>query len=154
LPDFSCYSVTKRENIPKDQQIYQTKLNNCTYTKWPHSTPNGHKIYQTFLSQGLQKKFGIFGLKIYHLATLVMVVPGWNLLSTCTLMDAEELSPTKLAASNSWHTASKTVNQGVNVTITIFGYFISIHDFSKFRQIYFFLEIQCYDRFSAQIEVI
>jgi hypothetical protein len=42
------------------------------YTKWPHNTTIGHKIYQYFSFQGPPKYtlIGIFGMKIYHLATL------------------------------------------------------------------------------------
>jgi hypothetical protein len=50
------------------------------YTKLTHTIPNGHKIYQQRLLQGAQKftQIGIFGLKIYHLATLILV-PGAGL---------------------------------------------------------------------------
>jgi hypothetical protein len=43
------------------------------YNKWPCYIPNGHKIYQHFPFQDPPKitKIVIFGLKIYHLATLV-----------------------------------------------------------------------------------
>jgi hypothetical protein len=41
------------------------------YTKYPYSRLNGHKIYQHLPLQGPSRfaQFGIFGLKIYHLAT-------------------------------------------------------------------------------------
>jgi hypothetical protein len=56
LPDFS------RHKIPKRWKIYQifTEL------------PNGQRIYQPFPIQGPPKftQIGIFGLKIYQLATL------------------------------------------------------------------------------------
>jgi hypothetical protein len=44
------------------------------YTKWPQYIPNGHRIYQLFKFQGPPKfaQIWILGLKIYHLATLVM----------------------------------------------------------------------------------
>jgi hypothetical protein len=43
------------------------------YTKWPEYIPNVHRIYQAFLFKGPPKftQIRIFGLKIYHLATLV-----------------------------------------------------------------------------------
>jgi hypothetical protein len=43
------------------------------YTKLPQNIPNGHKIYQHLTLQALSEltKIGIFGFKIYHLATLV-----------------------------------------------------------------------------------
>jgi hypothetical protein len=49
------------------------------YTKWTLNIPNGHKVYQKatkytkqFSLQGVPKysQTGIFGMKIYHLATL------------------------------------------------------------------------------------
>jgi hypothetical protein len=42
-------------------------------SKWPKYVPNGHKIYLNFPFQGPPKftKIGIFGMKIYHLASLV-----------------------------------------------------------------------------------
>jgi hypothetical protein len=42
------------------------------YTKWLQNILNGNKIYQYFPFQGPPKipQRGIFGLKIYHLATL------------------------------------------------------------------------------------
>jgi hypothetical protein len=50
------------KNIPKKDQKH-IQYTNCS------NVPNGHKVYQNFLLQGLIK-IGIFGLKIYHLATL------------------------------------------------------------------------------------
>jgi hypothetical protein len=43
------------------------------YTKWPKNRPNGYKMYQQRPLQEPLKfsQIGIFGLKIYHLATLV-----------------------------------------------------------------------------------
>jgi hypothetical protein len=43
------------------------------YTQWPYDTPNGQIIYQHFPSRDAPKltQIVIFGLKIYHLATLV-----------------------------------------------------------------------------------
>jgi hypothetical protein len=45
------------------------------YTKWLSIIPNGHKIYPHFPFQGPPKytRTGIFGLKLYHLATLVKI---------------------------------------------------------------------------------
>jgi hypothetical protein len=42
------------------------------YTKWLSNITNGHKINQHCPFQGppIQTQIGIFGLKIYHLATL------------------------------------------------------------------------------------
>jgi hypothetical protein len=56
LPDFSSYNLPKQKNIPNDHK----------------NIPNGHKIYQHFSFQDPPKitQIGIFGLKIYHLATL------------------------------------------------------------------------------------
>jgi hypothetical protein len=65
------------ENIPNNQKIYQMSLK---YTKWPYNIPYGRKIFQMatkhtniFHFKTLQNlpKFGFFGLKIYHLATLL-----------------------------------------------------------------------------------
>jgi hypothetical protein len=44
------------------------------YTKWPNNRPNGHKINQHLPLQDPPKftQIGIFGMKICHLATLVM----------------------------------------------------------------------------------
>jgi hypothetical protein len=62
LPDFSWYSIPKRENIPKNQLSIPKELNNLT---------NGHE--NTKRTQNLQNnstprpskiKIGIFGLKI------------------------------------------------------------------------------------------
>jgi hypothetical protein len=67
LPDFSWHIKPKWENLT-------TK-----YTKSPVNTsnglkiPTGHKIYRNIPFPVLQKysQIGIFGLKIYHLATLM-----------------------------------------------------------------------------------
>jgi hypothetical protein len=44
-------------------------------TKWPKYIPNGYIIHQHFPFQGPPKftQVGILGLKIYHLATLLLV---------------------------------------------------------------------------------
>jgi hypothetical protein len=49
-------------------------------TKWPLNIPNGHKIYQHFPFQGLPKftQIFIFGLQIYHLATLLKTKESWE----------------------------------------------------------------------------
>jgi hypothetical protein len=71
LPDLSCY------NKPKLGKLYQITRN---YTKFPLNMANGRKIYQMdikytniFHCKALQNlpKICIFGLKIYHLATLI-----------------------------------------------------------------------------------
>jgi hypothetical protein len=51
-------------------QIYQRAVK---YFKWPYNRPNVHKIYNHLPLQDPPKftQTGIFGLKIYHLATLV-----------------------------------------------------------------------------------
>jgi hypothetical protein len=43
------------------------------YTKWPYNTPNVRKTYQHLPLHDPQKltQVGIFGLKIFHLATLL-----------------------------------------------------------------------------------
>jgi hypothetical protein len=59
-------NVGKYTKLP---QLYQIALE---FTKWSQNFPNYRKIYQ----QGPPKftQIGIFGLKIYHLATLVEAV--------------------------------------------------------------------------------
>jgi hypothetical protein len=44
------------------------------YAKWPKCIPNGHKIYQQFPVKGPPKfiQIEIFGIKIYHLVTLLL----------------------------------------------------------------------------------
>jgi hypothetical protein len=66
LPDFYYH------NLPKQGEMYQNFQMSKTYTKWPKNIPNGLKIYQDFPFRGPPKytQIGIFGLKIYHLATL------------------------------------------------------------------------------------
>jgi hypothetical protein len=70
LPDFSWYNTHNREKY--------TKMN-TKYTNWPQNIrncskidQNGHKMYQHLSLKDTQKftRSGIFGLKIYHLATL------------------------------------------------------------------------------------
>jgi hypothetical protein len=71
LPDFSWYKMPKRrKNIPNHHTIYQMA------TKIPNGRkigrPNGHKMYTHLPLQDPRKfsQIGIFGLKLYHLATL------------------------------------------------------------------------------------
>jgi hypothetical protein len=64
--DFSWENIPKYVHrdilIPSDHKIYQTAL----------KYSSGHKIKQLFIFQGSQKytQVEIFGMKIYHLATL------------------------------------------------------------------------------------
>jgi hypothetical protein len=58
---------TKRpKKLPNGHKIY--------HGIWPQNRPNGHKIYQHLQLQDPQKftQIGILGLKIYHLATLIL----------------------------------------------------------------------------------
>jgi hypothetical protein len=57
--------------VPNDHKLYEMVTKQ---TKWRYDRPNGHKIYQHFSLQDLPKfaQIGIFGLKIYHLATLAL----------------------------------------------------------------------------------
>jgi hypothetical protein len=45
-----------------------------SYSKWLSNIPNGRNIHQNFPFQGPPKYYqtGIFGSKVYHLATLVL----------------------------------------------------------------------------------
>jgi hypothetical protein len=54
-------------------KIYQVTIK---YTEWTQNIPNGHKIYQHLPFQDPPKftQFGIFGLKIYHLAALAETI--------------------------------------------------------------------------------
>jgi hypothetical protein len=60
LPD---YFYKTPQNIPNGHEIHKNDV----------SIPNGHEILQHFSFQGTPKftQLGIFGMKIYHLATLV-----------------------------------------------------------------------------------
>jgi hypothetical protein len=79
LPDSSWHNIPKREKIPNSPQIYQMAIKyrkmDVNNSKWPMNIPNAHWIYQHFLFQGPPKytQNGIFGLKIYHLATLAVM---------------------------------------------------------------------------------
>jgi hypothetical protein len=68
----------KTINYTKWPQKYHiaTKIpNGHKNTKWPSGKPNGHKIYQHLPFEDRIKftQVGIFGLKIYHLATLYLL---------------------------------------------------------------------------------
>jgi hypothetical protein len=69
---FFVHHTKMGRNIPNYHKIYQMALK---YTNWPQIRPNVHKIYQLLPLQGPPKfiQIGIFGLKIYHLATLVEI---------------------------------------------------------------------------------
>jgi hypothetical protein len=56
-------------NIPNDHKMYQIAIQ---YNKWLQYIPNFRKIFQHFPFQGPPKhtQIGIFGLKMYTLATL------------------------------------------------------------------------------------
>jgi hypothetical protein len=85
LPDFSWFKNTKMgkiyqmttnytkrpQTIPNGHKLYQTAIN---YPKWPYNNPNGHEIYQHYHFQEPPKftQIGILGLKINHLATLLL----------------------------------------------------------------------------------
>jgi hypothetical protein len=89
LPDFSWYDIPKREkytkwrkNMPMTKlfqmakKIYQMTKNipnDEKYTNWQKNTPNGRKIHKHHPLPDPQKftQIWIFGLKIYHLATLL-----------------------------------------------------------------------------------
>jgi hypothetical protein len=47
------------------------------YTKWLKNVINGRKLYQRFPFQGPKNytKFGICGMKIFHLANLLISLP-------------------------------------------------------------------------------
>jgi hypothetical protein len=82
MPDFPWYKIPKRgKNIPIDHKIYQIAVK---YTNWPQSRPNGQKIYQHLPLQDPPKftLSGIFGLKIYHLATLRLIAKYFFFLQT------------------------------------------------------------------------
>jgi hypothetical protein len=66
VPDFSLHNIPKRGKLPLKYQMVIKYLNS------PYYIPNGHTIHQPFSIQGPPKftQIGIFGLKIYHLATL------------------------------------------------------------------------------------
>jgi hypothetical protein len=73
LPDFSCCNKPKRgkttkwpQNVPNGHQTYQMVVNN----------PNGPKHVYIVYSKALIKctPFGIFCFKIYHMATLFVML--------------------------------------------------------------------------------
>jgi hypothetical protein len=57
-------------NIPNGHKIYQMAIK---YTNWTLNIPNGQNIYQHLSLQDNPKftQSWIFGLKLYHLATLI-----------------------------------------------------------------------------------
>jgi hypothetical protein len=67
---FSLVQHTKMGKIYQNvHKIYQM---DAKYTKWPHNIPNGHELDQHSPLQDprISTQIGIFGLNIYHLATL------------------------------------------------------------------------------------
>jgi hypothetical protein len=60
LPDTISQNWEKYTKLPQHYQMF-TK-----YSKWPKNIPNDHNIYLR------SSKNGIFGFKIYHLATLAL----------------------------------------------------------------------------------
>jgi hypothetical protein len=82
LPDFYWYVIPEPEqsipndhkiHIPNGQQIFKMAKK---YTKWPTNIQNGQKICQ---HNSLQRprnytQIGILGLKIFHLATLRLII--------------------------------------------------------------------------------
>jgi hypothetical protein len=56
------------KNVHNEHKLYQMIIK---YPKCPLNVQDGHKIYQHFPNQGTPKftQIGIFGLKIYYLAT-------------------------------------------------------------------------------------
>jgi hypothetical protein len=98
-----------------------------TYTKWPKNIPNGLKIYQDFPFRGPPKytQIGIFGLKIYHLATLY-VATFWSIghrprAFVCLYRensrpcqnrsDADQLKTCQISQSLLWQIAKKSAYQ-------------------------------------------
>jgi hypothetical protein len=59
------------KNMSTDHKMYQMAIK---YTKWLSNIPNGRNLYHHFIFHGPKKysKTGIFGLKIYHPATLCL----------------------------------------------------------------------------------
>jgi predicted secreted protein len=72
LPDFSLRNIPKTGgNVQNNHKIFKMATK---YTKWQLNRPKGHKIYQHLPLQDPPKftQIGIFGLKIWHLATLFL----------------------------------------------------------------------------------
>jgi hypothetical protein len=61
------------QNIPNGHNIYQMAI---AFTNWTQNRPNGHTLYQHLPLQDPPKytQFGIYSLKINHLATLSCLV--------------------------------------------------------------------------------
>jgi hypothetical protein len=78
LPDFSWYNIPKRVKYTKLQETISN--GHTKFRKWTQNFANGHKISQmdtTYVDKHLTlqdpptfTQIGIFGLKIYRLATL------------------------------------------------------------------------------------
>jgi hypothetical protein len=84
LPDISWY------NIPKRGNIYQI---NIKYGKWPQNIPIFSIARPSKLTQ-----IGIFGLKIFRLATLIRPLPCSLLLAIVKSSLSSSLRPVALAA--------------------------------------------------------
>jgi hypothetical protein len=86
LPDFPLYNIPKRKNKPSDYKNTIGPLHR--YTKSIRNVPNGSETYKNLSFQGLNKytKIVIFGLKIYHLATLAVNLEWFAWLITDCLL--------------------------------------------------------------------
>jgi hypothetical protein len=71
LPDFLQHTKSGKF-IQNNLKMYQMATK---YTKGQKNRPNGHTIYQHLPLQEPPKftQFGISGLKIFHLATLLLI---------------------------------------------------------------------------------
>jgi hypothetical protein len=69
LPDFSWYKVPKRKNIPYCHKLYQMSINLTKDCKMDQVSIKSTNFFQCKTLQNLPK-FGFFGLKTNHLATL------------------------------------------------------------------------------------
>jgi hypothetical protein len=80
---FLVHDTKTGNNVPNEHKIYQMVIK---YLKWPQHITNGHKIHEYFSIYGPPKftQNGIFGLKINHLATLMLVFVS---LVVCTYID-------------------------------------------------------------------
>jgi hypothetical protein len=72
LPDILGTTYQNGKNIPNNHKIYQMTTK---YTKCPKNRPTGHKIHQylPLLDPPKFTEITIFGLKICHLATLLLL---------------------------------------------------------------------------------
>jgi hypothetical protein len=66
---FLVHYTRTGKSIPNDQKA-------MIYTNWPENIPNGQKYTNIFHSNALQNipNLGFFGMKIYHLATLQLIL--------------------------------------------------------------------------------